>query len=234
MQSLTCSLAVATIIVMLPSIGTADDRWISSNEPLACNSLCRWWMAQGKPTVVADRPVRDQQVDVPGRTAPKRRMAMVEALLQKPALKRQASAEHRLAKHLIASLPTSALGRPVAALPSREPALPVMDATTALAPSPVAPSSAVVSADYSTASLPLATLSRPSSRSGVNIEPDLAREQSKPVQSIEPATSAPIDRPIRTLSGRIEAASVVACMLAMMVSFRRRSLILRWDAPRVA
>lgn len=238
MQSFKCSLAVAaTLVCMIPSIGIAEYRGISTDEPLACNSLCRWWMAQGRPATEVIDPVVErasiplalgEAVPVPSGTASSRRSVPVVALRRKPTLRQLASAALSPAEKLIAAIPPRAVRRPDPAPSAQRPASSLAAATT-LPPSPESPSSSVwMAADRLPAS---PTVSPPSTRtlaSEGSAEHDRVVERAEPVE-MRPGTMVTIDRPIRTLAGRIEASAVIACVVAMMTSFRRRSLPLRWS-----
>lgn len=239
MQSFKCSLAVAaTLVCMIPSIGIAEYRGISTDEPLACNSLCRWWMAQGKPVTevidpvvehVSVPPALGEAVPVPSGTPARRRSVPVVALRRKPTLQRSASAALSPADKLIAAIPPRAVRRPDPALSARRPASPVAAATMTWPPSPVSRSSSVwMAADRLPASptvSPPSTLILPSGESAAH---DRLVERVEPAQ-MRPGAIVTIDRPIRTLAGRIEASAVIACVVAMMTSFKRRSLPLRWS-----
>lgn len=238
MQSFKCSLAVAaTLVCMIPSIGIAEYRGVSTDEPLACNSLCRWWMAQGKPATevigpVVERasipPALGEAVPVPGDTASRRRSVPVVAQRRKPALQRSASAALSPAEKLIAAIPPRAVRRPDPAPLAQRPASPLAAATT-FPSSPASPSSSVwMAADRPPASPTVSPPSALTLSSEGSAEHDRVVERAEPAQ-MRPVAMVTIDRPIRTLAGRIEASAVIACVVAMMTSFKRRSLPLRWS-----
>lgn len=236
--------SVVAALALTPSIitvGAADSRGIPTEGSVACNDLCKQWMDVGHPSAAGSPSGPGPSVD--------RRSTFVARYVRpaKPSDKRKPLTQiaHATRKAVAKSQATAALKvrtKPAAAvvLPARPapspapPPLPRVE-TVAVASAPLASQPADVEANVSVQAIRFPEAVLPVPVEAVVpvpvVEPVEARAERAVRLLPPPPVAAPVsptvavairtDRPLLTVSGRLEAAFLLAALLAMVLSFQR-------------